>query len=279
MAQPRAPEAGRGGELLVGLVDVGRRGELLRPGERAEQLLPFAEGVASPHPVALHPECHVGPKPDRLLLAAGVCDVPVLGHRPAGRNPPVVEHGLAGQLHLDFALQAHRDADQHVIGVFVGRRTGVRRHEIDAPARPEDQRIPDDHPPRGGLPGRRQHVRAGLVDPGGWHVDAEWPEPERAGLAVEQAAEHAGCVEARHAQPVDRPVRCDQGAGVAVRQEGVLGDRRERGGHRRALRHRVGAGGRAGRRRPRGFRFAWLGRFFGGFCGAHDCTHGPCQPP
>ena len=71
--------------------------------------------------------------------------------------------------------------------------------------------------------------------------------------AVEQRAEHARRVEARHAQPVDRAVGRDERAGVAVRQERVVGDRRERRRRRRALRLRLGdrlgavRGGRRGR--------------------------------
>ena len=68
----------------------------------------------------------------------------------------------------------------------------------------------------------------GLVGARRRDVDAERPEAERARLPVEQAAEHARRVEAGDAQPVDRAVRRHERAGVAVGQEGVLGDRRER---------------------------------------------------
>ena len=91
----------------------------------------------------------------------------------------------------------------------------------------------------------------GSYDPRGRVVDPEGPEPEVARLAVEQGAEHAGRVEAGEAQPVDRPVGRDQGAGVAVGQERVVGDGRERGRRRGALGHRV----------------------------VHDAIHGLCQPP
>ena len=62
-------------------------------------------------------------------------------------------------------------------------------------------------------------------------------EPERSCGAVEQAAEDARRVEPGHAEPVDAAVRRDQRAGVAVGEEGVVGDRRERRRSRRALRH------------------------------------------
>ena len=73
--------------------------------------------------------------------------------------------------------------------------------------------------PLGRLPRRDERVGARLVGARGGVVDAERPEPERARPAVEQRAEHARRVEARHAQPVDRAVGRHQRAGVAVRQE------------------------------------------------------------
>ena len=45
---------------------------------------------------------------------------------------------------------------------------------------------------------------------------------------MEQAAEDAGRVEAGHAEPIHRPVGRDEGTGVAVRQERIVGDRWER---------------------------------------------------
>ena len=84
------------------------------------------------------------------------------------------------------------------------------------------------------------HVVERTFEPGSYArarrvVDAEGPEPEVARLTVEQGAEHAGRVEAREAQPVDRAVGRDQGAGVAVGQERVVGDGRERRRRRGAL--------------------------------------------
>ena len=62
------------------------------------------------------------------------------------------------------------------------------------------------------------------------------PNRNDPGLPVQQAAEDARRVEPRDAQPVDRAVGCDERARVAVGQEGVVRDRRERRRHRRALR-------------------------------------------
>ena len=116
------------------------------------------------------------------------------------------------------------------VGVLVGRRPGVRGDRVRASSGLDHQRVVHQDPAARGVPGRRQHVRAGHVGARRRHVDAVRSEPERPGSAVEDVAEHARRVERREAQPVDRPVRCDQGTGVAVRQESVVGDGREGGG-------------------------------------------------
>ena len=123
-------------------------------------------------------------------------------------------------------------------------------------ARTHGQGVADLDPARRRLPCRRHDVRPRLVHPSRRVVDPERAEPEVARLAVEQGAEDAGRVEARDAEPVDRAVGRDQGTGVAVGQERIVRDRRERGGCGRAL-----LGGL-----PRSV-------------GAHDATQGSCQPP
>ncbi len=82
------------------------------------------------------------------------------------------------------------------------------------------------------------------------------PSAHEARLAVEQAAEDARRVEGGEAEPVDRPVGRDEGARVAVREERVVRDRRER----------RGCGGALLRRRV-------------GLRVAHCVTQGPCQRP
>ncbi len=74
----------------------------------------------------------------------------------------------------------------------------------------------------------RRDVGAGLVDPGRRMVDPERREAEEARLAVEQVPEDTRCIEGREAQPVDRPVRRDERARMAVGQECVIRDRRKR---------------------------------------------------
>src|SRR5262249_40807977 len=90
-------------------------------------------------------------------------------------------------------------------------------------------------PARRRFPGRDQNVRARLVDPSCRVVDPEGPEAKPSGLPVEKTAEHAWRVEAGHAQPVDRSIRGHERAGVAVGQERIVGDRRERRGCGRTL--------------------------------------------
>ncbi len=159
----------------------------------------------------------------------------VLGDGPLGGDAAVVEDRFAGELDLDLALQAEGDAHEQVLGVFVGGRSGVGRDGVHAAAGPERERVAHGDPAGGGRPGREQRVGARLVHARGRHVDAERPEPKRPGLAIEQRAEHRGSVEAGHAQPVDRPVGRHERAGVTVREERVVGDRRERRGGGGAL--------------------------------------------
>ena len=95
------------------------------------------------------------------------------------------------------------------------------------------------------LPGRYRRA-AGTETPYG-------PEPEVPGAAVQDRAEHAGGVRPRHAQPLHRTRRGDQAGVLAVGQEPVVRDRRERIAQRTArdIRHRGSDGERWRRPRPR----------------------------
>jgi hypothetical protein len=241
--QPAAPEAGGVRDPLVRLVEARRAVELLGPRKRAVDLVALLQHVSRAHPVTLDAEREIGLQPDRRVGSVGIGAVTMLGDGPLRRDASVVEHGRARQLQLDLAVEAQCGAHEQVLGVFVGRRARVRRDAILAASRAEDQRVADDRPAARRLPRRQQDVRARLVDPRRGDVDAERPEAEVAGLTVEQRAEHARRVEARHAQPVDAAVGRDERAGVAVGEEAVFGDRRERGGGGCALRraHRARA--------------------------------------
>ena len=111
--------------------------------------------------------------------------------------------------------------------------------------RPDQEHVAHDDPAARRAPARLEDVRARQVAARGRHLDVGRPEPEPAGVAVEDRPEHARRVEARQAEPLDVAVRRHERAGLAVRQEAVLGDRRERAGRDapvgRPLRHRRAA--------------------------------------
>ena len=280
LGDPGAPVVGGLAHACVGLVDVLRRGELLRPGERAERLLSLLERVPRPRRFGFRPQRDAAAQPDRQSRSARVGGVWSL-QRPVGRYPPVVEVRLAVQFHVDRALHAEHGSHEHVMGVLVGGRARVWGDLVLMLGRADRQRVSHHRPAGRRVPGGDEDVGAGLVDPAARHVDPEGAEAERAGLPVEQRAEDAGRVESRHAEPVDPTVRGHQGARMAVGEEGVVGDRREGRRHRRALRHSLLLAGRgrfavSARRRlaaGAGLSGALLLR------GTHDPVHGSCQPP
>ena len=234
--EPVPPERDGDIDAPRGVVDVVRCGQTVGPGKRAEDAVAYPECAAGSYPVALDTEGQVGVQAQHLRRPGGVRrSAGRVDHRPAGWDVPVVEDRLADELDLDVAVDALRGPHEDVLGVVVGWGPRVRRHRIRSTSRSDRQRVPDDDPARWRLPRGHQDVGPGFVDPLGRDVDAERAEAERAGFAVEQAAKDAGRVEPRHAQPVDATVRSHQGPGVAVRQEPVVGDRRERRRHRRAL--------------------------------------------
>ncbi len=179
--------------------------------------------------LALDVDREIGDQPERHAGSGCVGRmVHSVDRRPGRRRRAVVEGGLAHELDLDVAVEALDRPHEHVIGVVVGRRPRVRRDGVLVIARPERQRVSHDGPARRRLPGRLEDVRPGHVGARRRMGDLERAEAEEAGLAVEEAAEDARRVEARNAQPVDRAVGSDERTRVAVGQERVVGDRRER---------------------------------------------------
>ena len=151
------------------------------------------------------------------------------------RHAAVVEGRLADELDLNPAFKAVDRSHQHMVGVVVGRRPGVRGDLVLVIPGADRQRVADENPSGRSLPRRCQDVRARLVDPRRRVVDPEGPEPKASTLPVKQAAKHARRIEAGHAEPVDRPIGGHERAGAAVGQERVIGDRRERRGCGRTL--------------------------------------------
>ena len=252
-AQPVAPEARGRLQPEARFVVALRRGQVLGPGEGAKRPVARLKHVTCPDPLSLDPEREVGLETKLLPGAARVGGVPAAVHcNPLRGNPAVVEDRLADQLDLDVSVETFHGPDQHVIGVVVGRRSRVRRDRVLVVPRPHRQGFADEDPARGRLPGRHEHVRAGLVGPCGRVRDPERAEPEEACLPVEEAAEHARRVERGNAEPVDRAVGGDQRSRVTVGEERVIGDRRKRRRRCRALRLRLGGvgGRRGGHRAP-----------------------------
>ena len=136
-ASQRAPEPHRGARSGGGLVDVGRGGQPLGPGQRAERLVAGLAARAGRGP--RRPRCRAPGRSAAAWSARRRCASAACRSSSTsvqfGRRPAVVERRLADQLDLDRALQALDRAHQHVVGVVVGRRPGVRRDRVRRRAR------------------------------------------------------------------------------------------------------------------------------------------------
>ena len=218
-------ERGLGGLEAVGTVEAGR------PREREEAALAGIEAAAGAGAAALDADVDVGVQTQRALAVAGIGDA-VLGAGAApGRGArAVAEDRLADLLEVDGAVHAAGRPDEHVMGVEVGRRPRVRRRlrRLAGPPATDDQGVADDHPAGRRHPRRLDDVRPRLVAAADRAAHVRGPEAPASGRAVEEGGEDARRVEARWAEPLDRAVGGDEGAGVAVGQERVVGDRRER---------------------------------------------------
>ncbi len=256
--EPTPPVACGGSDQLLGFGEVLWRRELLGPRESAVRAVTRLERVPPPHRVALDTQREVRLEADRLSGPGGVGGAASAVHeRPGCRLAPVVEDRLADQLDLHSTLEALDGAYEHVAGVVVRRRSGVRRDPVLVIPGPDREGVAHEHPAGGGLPGRDEDVGPRFVGPRSGMARPERSKPEKARFAVEQAAEHARRVEARDAEPFDRPVRRQQRAGVTVGEKGVVRDRRKRRQSGHARTSGVCGGGGA----------------------AHDATQGACQRP
>ena len=251
MVEPVLPVVRRPDEPVVGLL-VGLRRRVLGPRQRHEQRVALLHQRPRRGARALEAHVHVGGEAQLHVAALGAADRLVVarpGVLPLPALARVVEARLAVERHLHLAVHAADHPQQHVVGVVVGRRApvGVRAVVLVVP-RPDQEHVAHDDPAAAGAPARLEHVRAGQVAARGRHLDVGRAEPEAAGVAVEDRAEHARRVEARQAEPLDVPVRRHQRARLAVGQEGVLGDRRERARRDAAVGRPLAS--QAGRRRP-----------------------------
>ncbi len=252
--QPAAPEVPRPLEDLLGFLRRVRTAARLRPGDRAEAFLAFDHRVAPMRAVALDAHADVAEQPEHRAAVGGVHRERVvrvgwlvgvglqLDLLPLRRRGAVVEHRLAHDLDLDLALDAFDHPHEQVVGVEVRRRACVARAVLVVVPFAHRQRVDDTDPALRRHPRRLDHVRARDVAAPGRDVEPVGTYPPASRAAIEQRAEHRRRVEVRHAHPLDRAVRGDQRPGVAVREEPVVGDRRERRGFAEAPRGRCARG-------------------------------------
>src|SRR5213592_3679945 len=170
--------------------------------------------------IPLDAEGHIGAKADGLAGPGRVRSVTAVADEgPFRRRSSVIEDRVTDELDLHLAVQPEHRPNKEVISVVVRWRAGMRRHPVLPLRRTDRERVADLDPAVRRLPGRHQDIRSRLVDARRGNVDAERPQAERAGSAIEQRPKDAGRVEPRDAQPIDGAVWSDQGAGVTVGEE------------------------------------------------------------
>ncbi len=226
VAQPVAPELFGRVEPLQRLGGAARPAQVaVAPGQRAEAGLVLAQLQGPARRAVLDRELHVAGQPQLGAVGAEGHRLAQLAAAPARRLGAVGEARQALHLHLDLAVDAGHRPQQRAVGLVFG----VGPASLAVGRRPlgDRQRVVDHDPAGLGHPGRLDHQRAGLVAPADRHDDAAGGDLEVAGAAVEQRREGARRVEAGQAEPLDRAVVGDEGAGVAVGEEPVAADRRE----------------------------------------------------
>jgi hypothetical protein len=236
--EPLVPEVGGAHERLVRRVVGLGTGAVAVPAQGDVRHVAVVHRRAGPRPRALEAdaqvrgerELEVGP-----LRARDGLVVPGARVLPVHARAPVVQHGLAFHVHLDRAVDAADHPQQHVVGVVVGGRAAVGgRAVVLVVPRADEQDVAHDDPARPRAPRRLDDHGARQVAPARRHRRVGRRQAERAGRAVQHRAEHGGPVHARQAHPLHVAVRRHERGHLAVRQEGVVGDGRER---RAAQRH------------------------------------------
>src|SRR5207247_4863874 len=136
------------------------------------------------------------------------------------RRQAVVEAWNELDLDGDLALGAAGDPNQLVIGMGSVRVLAGLGDTVG-------EEIGEDERPRRRLEGGLEDVRSGQIAPRRLVVVVEGRDAEEPRLRpVEDPGEHRTRLEAMEGAPVDRAVLRDERARVAVRQKGVVGDRR-----------------------------------------------------
>ncbi len=247
--EPVAPVLLGGGELLQGLGLGGRAVAL--PREREPGRLALLERGAT---VGARPEDPESEAPreveGEVARANGDPLVPAVVVGPLAGSGAVVELGDAVRLHLDPSAATRGDAQQRALAHRVAGNPPIALTALVGRRGPHDEQVVHDQPPGRRVPGGLEHVRAGHVPALVGDVDAGGPEPEQAGRAIEQRPEEARRVGAGQAEPLHRPVGGDERAHLAVGQERVVGDVRERAHGRRVWHDAPGSSCRSHRHCP-----------------------------
>ena len=241
----------------VGGLVIRLRHRVFGPAQRDEDVVAFLHPGTRACLAALEADAQVRGQPQRRMrvgVLVGPRDRLAVSLRrvlPAGADAVVVERRLALHHQLDRAAHAAHGAQQDVLCVPVHRRAPMgARPRLDVVPRAHHQRVAHDDPARVGLPRRLQDQAARQIAARRRHRNAVRPEPEMPGATVQDRPEHAGGVRPRHAEPLDRARRRDQAGVLAVGEERVVGDRRER--VPQGIARRVGHRGRHGQRRGAG---------------------------
>ena len=231
---PLAPRLAGLPHLVRGFLEILRR-RVFRPAERDEHLVTLGEPGARAGLVSLQADAQVGGQAQRrvcLGVLAGAGDRLTVGRRrvfPRRGAAAVVEVRLAAHHQLDGAADAAHGAQQDVLGIPVGGGAAMGpRAGLGVVPGTHHQRVPDDHPAGMGLPGGFHDETAGQVAPCRGHRDAVRAQLEVTGATVQDGPEDARGIRPRHAQPLHGSRRGDQTGALAVGQEGVIRDGRER---------------------------------------------------
>ena len=216
----------------VGLLVAPRR-FVLRPGERAEAHVALPQKRPGHRLGSLEAHPQVRGQTQLQVHALGRGDAFVVagpGVFPVGAAAAVIEVGLAIEDDLNFAGHTTQRPQQHVVGVVVGRRTavGVRSLVTIVMPGPDEQDIPHDDPAGRGRPARLEHHRARQVPVGRRNEEVGRAHPKPACVSIQDGAEDAGRVDTREAEPLDVAARRHQGHDLAVGEECVVPDGRER---------------------------------------------------
>src|SRR5439155_3548805 len=242
---PLAPEIRGALDALERFLDCGRRRVLVpvllarrvaraRPHHGHVGLLTLAEdlGRVGSRPFETDPQ--VGDQLDRHLVGASARDglvVALPGVLPPGGLLAVVEDRLAVDADLDVADHAARGAEEDVLGLVVGWRTAVGTlPPLAVIPGPDAHRVAHDQPAVSGAPGGLEDKRAWEVAAPSGNLDAGWPKAEATRRPVEHGREYARAVRPREAHPFHPPAWRDQTIDLAVGEEGIPGNGRERAG-------------------------------------------------